>query len=65
MAGPQGFPGKGVRIRGPRGENGLPGIPGQPGPNGWPGFYGPKGFKGLHGDDCGICTPGTFFISKK
>jgi integrin beta 8 len=60
--GEKGFPGKGIRIRGPTGERGLPGTPGIPGPDGWPGLPGLKGIKGLRGDDCGVCTPGNMII---
>lgn len=56
--GEKGFPGKGVRIRGPPGEYGLPGIPGFAGKPGLPGLPGFKGEGGLRGDDCGVCTPG-------
>ena len=62
--GEKGFPGKGVRIRGPPGEHGLPGLPGvmgKPGIPGTPGFNGPKGERG---DDCGICRPGKFMNTK-
>lgn len=57
--GEKGFPGKGAKIQGPRGEDGLPGTPGTPGPDGWPGVPGFKGEKGFRGDDCGVCAPGN------
>lgn len=63
QTGPKGFPGKGVRIRGPAGEPGLPGKPGTVGSDGWPGLLGPKGDKGFRGDDCGICSPGMKILN--